>query len=277
MIHDGHTKIIARLHKQFSPRALNIYNPYFEEVGLNAAFILFHNPDPKPLIHGIKDLNFAGAVTVGFETDPEFTKLVDDFDDTSTNVNRIGFIKNVDGRLKGFYQGGQGILFATQNAISLDGKEIVLIGSGNVVRSLLFEIQKRDVKTKKITILNRTVEKLTEIQSEYSVVNDIGGLDKLKNITGDILINASHIGSSQPDVYFTKEIIGRFQAVSDVTFETENTNLINLAKKLGLKLSTGWDMFTYQGLIVLETILDIKIDPVILKKHVVSGLTRNVK
>jgi shikimate 5-dehydrogenase len=61
--------------------------------------------------------------------------------------------------------------------------------------------------------------------------------------------------------------------VVDVTFEKENTNLVSIAKKLGLFVATGWDMFTYQGQVCLEGILKEKVDFNILKKHVVAGLS----
>jgi hypothetical protein len=35
-------------------------------------------------------------------------------------------------------------------------------------------------------------------------------------------------------------------------------------------------MFTFQGQVILESILEMDIDPVILKKHVVSGLSEVV-
>ena len=276
MIHDGNTKIIARLHKQFSPRALNIYNPYFEEAGINAVFLLFYNPDPKPLIDGIKNLGFAGAVTVGFETDPVFAKLVDNYNESSKIVKRVGFIKNFDGKLKGYYQGGRGQLLAIQSVSSLAGKDIIIIGAGNVVKSLLSEIAKLDKLPKSVTVLNRTTDKLKALP-KYDFLKATYGLEKITHIDGDILVNATHLGGSAEDNLYTEGIIKKFEIVSDVTFETENTNLIRLAKKLGKKYATGWDMFTYQGLVVLETILDTKVDPKLLKKHVIAGLSQTVK
>ena len=276
MIHDGNTKIIARLHKQFSPRVLNIYNPYFEETGLNAAFLLFYNPDPKPLVAGIKNLNISGAVTVGFETDAQFAKLVDEYDESSTVVKRVGFIKNITGKLRGYYQGGLGQLLSIESQTSIKNKDLVIVGAGNVVRSLLWEISLRKKFPKSVVVINRTPEKLKDFDN-YKFVKQTGGLDLLIKLSGDVLVNATHLGVREPDTLFTGEIVDKFKIISDVTFEKEDSNLILLAKKLGKKYSTGWDMFTYQGLVVLETILDTKIDPKILKKHVISGLSEVVK
>lgn len=276
MTHDGNTKVIARIHKKFSPRGLNIYNPYFEESGTNAVFLLFYNEDPKPLVAGIKALNMAGAVTVGFETDAEFAKLVDEFNESSQVVNRVGFIKNVGGKLRGYYQGGKGQLMSIQSASPIAGKDLVLVGAGNVIKSLLFEISQLAEAPKSVVVLNRTADKL-EAFKKYSFVKEVGSLDSLGGRSGDILVNATPIGGKEKDDVYTEAIVSKFETVSDVTFETENTNLIQLAKKLNKKCATGWDMFTYQGLVVLETILDAKIDPVMLKKHVVAGLSETVK
>ena len=276
MIHDGKTKVIARLHTKFSPRALNIYNPYFEETGVNAVFLLFQNPDPKPLIEGMKSLGFSGAVSVGFETDPNFAQLMDELDETSKIVGHIGFVKNIEGKLRGFYQGGKGELLAIQSAIDVAGKDIVLVGAGNVAKALVFEMSKLPVLPKSVTILNRTIEKLEGFK-KYPFVKSVGGLEDLQKASGDILVNATPIGVTITDVLYTEDIVKRFIAVSDVTFEKEDTNLVLLAKKLDKKFATGWDMFTYQGLVVLEGILDIKVDPIILKKHVIAGLSQTVK
>lgn len=276
MIHDGNTKVIARLHKQFSPRGLNIYNPYFEETGTNAVFLLFYNSKPKTLVEEIKDLNFTGAVSVGFETDAEFVELIDECDETSKIVNRVGFIKNINGKLRGYYQGGKGQLLSIQSVSNIAGEDLVIVGAGNVVVSLLEEISKLPKLPKSVVVLNRTQEKLNGFK-KYSFVKEVGGLDTLPVRKGNILVNATPFGGKENDTIFNDELIRNFDVVSDVTFETENTNLINSAKKLGKKYATGWDMFTYQGLVVLETILDIKVDPVILKKHVIAGLSQTVK
>lgn len=68
---DESTKILARLHHSPNNRGLSIYNPYFQQKGENAIYILFHNKDPKPLLEGLKNLNISGAIPAGFEKDPE--------------------------------------------------------------------------------------------------------------------------------------------------------------------------------------------------------------
>lgn len=272
------TKIIARFHTKVSPRGLNIYNPYFQEMGINALFILFHNPEPEPLITSMKTLNFSGAVAVGFESNPKLPPLLDEVDDIAKYVGRVGFIYRDGNKYVGSNQGGQGLLRAILQTTSIENKRIVLVGAGNVAKGLLFNIKKQfSSALPKITIVNRTVENAEKLKQDFSMVTDIKSLNDLETLSGDILVNASDLGGSVQDNIYTEGIIKNFKSVADVTFETENTNLVNTAKKLGLEVATGWDMFTYQGQVVLETILNIKIDKEILKKHVVSGLSETVK
>ena len=274
---DEHTKVIGRFHTQASPRGLNIYNPFFQATGMNAVYLLFYNQDPKILIDGMRNLHLAGAITAGFESDSRLPTLLDEIDETATYVGKIGFITNNNGRLKGYNQSGEGLLRSIEKSQSLAGKKMAIVGAGNVVKSLLFTLSKRKVKLPIVTIYNRTPENAEKLVKDFSFVKRFSSLDQIAHATGDILVNISHIGGKEADTLFSEAIVGRFQTIADVTFEKEDTNLISLAKKLGKKYSTGWDMFAYQGQVILETLLDVKVDFNVLKKYVAQGLSKTVK
>lgn len=274
---DENTKVIGRFHSKVSPRGLNIYNPLFQELGINALFLLFYNPEPKILMDGLRGLNFAGAVTVGFETDSRMKSLVDELDESASNVGKVGFVKNIDGLIKGYYQGGEGMYRTILQTGKINNKKIVIVGAGQVAKSLLYCILKKEKSLPSVEVFNRTVENAQELQKEFNFVKSAQNLNNLKMTSGNILVNVSHIGGREKDELFSEGIVSRFETVVDVTFETENTKLIKLAKKLKKKYATGWDMFTYQGQVVLETILDCKIPAEVLKKYVINGLSEVVK
>ena len=269
---DANTKFIARLHTQPNARGLNIYNPYFEETGTNALYVLFYGPDPKKLMNGIRDLNFVGGNTAGFETDHGFAKLIDNFDSSSKFVGHVGYLKNIDGKFVAFYQGGEGLLAAISAKYDLEGKEIVIVGAGNVAGSIIFTMQNKGIKPKKVTLINRTTDKGMVLKKRLTIIDEVKPLSGLNDCKGDILINATPIGVTQPDELYTKDIVNKFETVTDVTFEKEDTNLIDLARKLNKTYITGWDFFTYQGKVMLENLLDTKIDAKVLKKYVEKGL-----
>ncbi len=277
MIIDGETKILARFHTKLSPRGLNIYNPYFEENNVNAAYLLFFNPEPEPLITAMRNLNFAGAVAVGFETNPKLPPLIDELDDIAKYVSRVGFIINKNGKLVGSNQGGEGLLLSVEKNGSIKNKRVVIVGGGNVAKGLLYNISKKYIGSlPEVILVNRTLEKIEILRLDFPMVKDTLPLDALAKVSGDFLINATTIGGGVDDTFYTKEIVNKYSHISDVTFEKENTNLINLAQETGKQFSTGWDMFTYQGQIVLEKVLDIHIDTNKLKTCVIKGLSETV-
>ncbi len=270
------TKVIARLHTKPSPRGLNIYNPFFQESNLNAVYLLFFNPDPAPLISAMRGFNIAGAITAGFESDDRLPSLLDEVDDVSAYTGRVGFITNNGGKLIGSSQGGQGLLRSILKHGHIENKKLVIVGSGNIAKGLLFNIKKQFPDPPEVVLVNRTIEKALSIQRDFSFVTSTKSVTDLSTETGDILVNATDIGGSQADDVYTESIVGNFQTIADVTFETENTNLVNLAKKLNKQFSTGWDMFAYQGQVILESIFHTGIDIGSLRKHVVSGLSEVV-
>jgi len=273
---DENTKIIGRFHTIASPRGLNIYNPYFEETGTNAVYLLFHNKDPKVLVDGMRKLKLAGAITAGFESDTVLPTLLDELDANSKYIGKIGYLTYDNSKVVGHTQGGQGMFKTIKGISPVTNKKFVIVGAGNICKGVLFEIKKSGLECE-VSIYNRDLSKAKSLQNDYSFVKSVSELSQLNQAHGDVLVNLTDIGGSEPDAIFTEEIINNFKAVVDVTFETENTNLITLAKKLRLPVATGWDMFTNQGQVCLEGILKEKVDFNILKKHVVAGLSEVVK
>lgn len=271
------TRYIARLHTKPSPRGLNIYNPFFEEAGLNTLYVLHYDEDPKPLVRGLRDLKFIGGISAGFESNIELPTLLDELDPVSKFVQRVGYIKNANGKLTGYSQGGEGLLRAIQEKCNINNKEVVIVGAGTVSEGLLFNIQEKGLKPTKITLLNRTVEKAEELAKSLNLEIIVKPLSELANTKGDVLVNITDIGGSEEDILYTEAIVQEFSCISDVTFEKEDTNLLNIAKKLNKITASGWDMFTHQGLVILENLFEQKMDVDMFRKHVRKGLSTVVK
>lgn len=273
---DQDTKYIARLHKKASPRGLNIYNPFFEEAGINAIYMLHYNEDPKPLIEGMRNLSYLGGIAAGYENDKEFAALLDELDPISTMLGKVGFVKNIDGKLVGSYQGGIGLLNSIREKYDLTNKDIAIVGAGTVATAMLHQIKQDGIKPKSVTVLNRSVENAEKLGEMNDLVRAVKSIDEISNVQGDILINITDIGGSEPDNLYTEQIVEKFEMVSDVTFEREDTNLLNLAQKLGKSRSTGWDMFSHQAIVILESLFEEKMDVELFRKFVRKGLSEVV-
>lgn len=273
---DENTKVIGRFHKQVSPRGLNIYNPFFQENNINAVFLLFNNENPKVLIDGYRSLALFGAITAGFESDSSLPTLIDEVDDNAKYIGRIGYLSSENGQIIGHAQGGQGMLRTVKRLGDLQNKKIVIVGAGNVAKGLLFNINKEKIKCS-VDIYNKSIEKAEILKNDFDFVENIHPFEKVENSEGDIFVNLTHIGGKVQDISFSDDLLSRFKGIVDVTFEAENTKLIESAKRMNKKYATGWDMFTNQGLVILEDLFKQKFDFDSFKKHVVNGLSQVVK
>ncbi len=266
------TKLIARMHTDKNGTGLDIYNPYFEEVGINAVYMLFRNASAEPLVEGLRNLQLSGAITAGFEHDSNISDLVDECSETVRVSGRVGIITNQNGVLQAHYQGGEGLLAAITEKYDISGKRVVIVGAGAVAKTLVMALSNSTNRPSEIILCNRTDSTAEAIKEQFDNVTSVCSLEDLADTSGDLLVNASRIGSTIDDTFYTQEIVSKCEAVADVTFGTENTNLITLAKQAGLTIVSGWDMFTHQASVVLRELLSHHADIEVLRKHVRNGL-----
>lgn len=269
---DTETKLIARMHTDNNGTGLDIYNPYFEEAGINAVYMLFRNDSAEPLVEGLRNLQLSGAIAAGFEHDANLLNLVDDSSEAAKVAGRIGIITNWDGVLRAHYQGGEGLQAAIAEKYDITGKRVVIVGAGTVAKTLVLALSNSTSKPSEIIICNRTLDTAQAIKDQFNNVTTVRSLEDLGEVSGDLLVNASRVGSTAEDTFYTQGVIDKYQAVADVTFGTENTNLIALARQADLSIVSGWDMFTHQASVVLLEILGHRANINVLRKHVRNGL-----
>lgn len=275
---DEHTKIVARLHREVNFRANSIYNPYLQETGVNALYLLFHNPDPAPLVQGLKNLNLSGAIPAGFEKDPRLVPLMDELGPVAREIKKVGLIVQRNGKNTGYYQGGYGLAESINRLTNISGKRVVFFGAGQVVHATLRVWNLTKTEPKEIVIYNRTIVKGEKLAEKFPSIIDVRPIKELPQAEGDLFVNATYAGSpwgKQDDSLFTERLVKNFNYIADVTFVPLEPRLIKFAKKLKKKYSPGWNMFLYQGKMCLEKILDIKVKEDILAKHIVKDFKTN--
>lgn len=274
MLINTDTKLIGRFHNENNGTGLNIYNPYFEYMGVNVTYLLFIN-EVKPLVEGMRNLVLCGAVTAGFEHSAELFDLVDEVSESAKLTRRIGVIANHKGVLSAHYQGGEGLLGAVLEKIDIKDKKIVIVGAGAVAKSFILALSQNTNRPAGVVIVNRTTENAATLVDEFDFVESVRSLDSLADQKGDILINASRIGSKIPDELFNEDIVRGYQAVADVSFGNPETNLITTARQNGIVSIDGWDMFTHQVAIVLRFCINHEADIQRLRRFVRLGLAKS--
>lgn len=281
MTPDIDTQVLARLHPEPNGRGLNVYNPYFERVGINATYLLFHGADPKPLLDGVRALGISGAVVAGsFEKDPRLPSLLDDVHPISQALGTVGVVVNRGGRLEGVYQGGYGLHDSITSTFGgLQGRRVVLLGAGNVAKALLLVLKESGDIPDDVTIYNRTVGRAEALASDFSFISRVGTLDDfLRDGEGDVLVNVSKLGSAsakEPAMEFSEGVVARFEDIADVVFQPLDPPLARLARAAGRRFAPGYRMFMLQARYVLRYTLGHEMDQDIYERIMIDDFEKN--
>ena len=127
---------------------------------------------------------------------------------------------------------------------NLKDKEVLILGAGGVVPSIIFALNK--MKISKIKISNRTKDKAERLKTIFKNI-EIIEWGEVPNF--DIIINATSVGLKKED-----EINLDFSSTSknkffyDVIYNPSETNFLKIGKSLGNLTLNGKLMFIYQAL-----------------------------
>ena len=122
-------------------------------------------------------------------------------------------------------------------------KEVLILGAGGVVPSIIFALNK--MKVSKIKISNRTKEKADNLKKIFNNI-EIVEWGEVPNF--DMIINATSIGLKKDDeikLDFSK--IGQNKLFYDVIYKPNETNFLKVGKKMGNRIENGKSMFVYQA------------------------------
>ena len=123
-------------------------------------------------------------------------------------------------------------------------KEVLILGAGGVVPSIIFALKK--MKVSKIKISNRTkknAENLKELFKNLEII-EWGEIPKF-----DVIINATSIGLKKDDyINLDFSTISKNSLFYDVIYNPKETNFLKTGKSLGNTILNGKLMFIYQAL-----------------------------
>jgi len=126
----------------------------------------------------------------------------------------------------------------------LKNKEVLILGAGGVVPSIIYSLIK--MKVSRITISNRTKKKAENLKKIYKDLKII----KWGNISNfDMIINATSLGLKKKDslnLDFSSISTNKF--FYDVIYNPSETNFLKTGRELGNKTLNGKLMFIYQAI-----------------------------
>ncbi len=249
---NGTTELIAHIgyptHTFKSPM---IYNPYFEQVGVNAVVVPMgcRPPDYPAFLKSVFTLtNIRGALI----TMPHKVATVGLIDEVTPTVKVAGACNAVkrtaDGRLVGDMFDGAGFVRGVQRkGLNLKGARVLVVGSGGVGSAIaaslagagIGAIALYDVNTASAQALGQRLKTHYPTIEVSTGSNDPAGLD--------LVVNATPMGMNEGDPLPMD--VSRLDArtfVGEVVMRTEMTAFLSAARARGCPVQVGSDMLFEQ-------------------------------
>jgi shikimate dehydrogenase len=244
-------------------------NKAFEIYNLNKIYIPIEviSENLETVVNGIRRMNFDGFnITKPHKI--EIIKYLDEIDDNAKCIGAVNTVTIKDGILKGYNTDGTGFLksFIENTGEKIDGKNIIILGSGGAARAISMTLALNNAN--KIFICNRTYEKAVNLSAEINkhakncsiaipmVYEEIEKVIKMS----DVLINSTSIGM-YPNIDISpleKELLKKNLIVCDIVYNPRKTKLIRDAEEVGCKTVIGLFMLLYQGVEAFELWTDLK-------------------
>lgn len=237
-----------------------MHNISFDLLKLNYIYLPFDVTvsNLKTALKGMIALDFAGF-NVTLPLKEKVGQYLHEISDEASIVGSVNTIVNESGKLYGYNTDVHGIIETIKPyKQSVNGKEVVVIGSGGAARSVLYALIK-NFKPKKIHIVNRTPDKAESLKDYFQTKMSFDNLKSHELVPPDLvdlfrhakmIINTTSIGM-YPEVDDSPTTIEdsfhKDQIVFDVVYNPLKTKLLGLAGKMGAKTLSGLTMFVEQG------------------------------
>lgn len=249
---NGHTELIAHIgYPTHSFKSPMIYNPYFEQVGVNAVVVpMGCKPDDYPaFLKAVFSLtNIRGALI----TMPHKVVTVGLLDEVTPTVKVAGACNAVkrlpDGRLVGDMFDGAGFVRGVlSKGLVLDGARALVVGSGGVGCAIAASLAGAGVAAISLYDVNTaSAEALGQrIRDHYPAItvrtgsNDPAGFD--------LVVNATPMGMNEGDpLPLDVSRLSESTFVGEVVMRTEMTAFLRAAQARGCGVQVGSDMLFEQ-------------------------------
>ena len=197
----------------------------------------------KRLILEIRNKKINGVnVTVPFKK--EVIPFLDELSDEAQSTQSVNTIYIKDNRVMGHNTDIVGFEKSIKKSkYSLKNKEVLILGAGGVVPSIIFALIK--MKVSKIKISNRTKKKAEDLKNFFK---EIEILEWGEVSDFDMIINATSLGLKKQDtINLDLSFISKNKLFYDVIYNPKETNFLKTGRELGHKTLNGKLMFIYQA------------------------------
>ncbi len=222
-----------------------LHNYWIKKNGINGLYNKekLNENDLKKFFLRIKNKEVNGAnITVPFKK--TVISYIDNLSLEAEKTQSVNTVYLENEKIIGHNTDIVGFELAIKDAnYDVKGKEVLILGAGGVVPSIIYALYK--MKALNVTISNRTKAKAQNLKNLF---NDIKIVNWGEVSNFDMIINATSIGLKKEDrlnLDFSKFQNSKF--FYDVIYNPKETNFLKDGKKFGKKTENGKKMFIYQA------------------------------
>ena len=197
----------------------------------------------EKIIAQVKDNKIKGInVTVPFKK--TVIPYLDELSTEAQSTQSVNTIYKKDDKIIGHNTDIFGFETSIKKAeYHLENKEVLILGAGGVVPSIIFSLIK--MKVSKIKVCNRTKEKVENLKKLFRDI-EIIEWGEIPNF--DMIINATSLGlKKEDDLNLDFSLISENKFFYDVIYHPSETNFLKIGRELGNKTLNGKLMFIYQA------------------------------
>lgn len=223
-----------------------VHNQLFKHYRQEGLYLPFHLDRLEPWFRYLdrSRLDFRGfSVTLPFKT--EVTRFVHTADSPVKSINTL--CREGTG-WRGFNSDLAGFLKPLLARVSLAGKEVLVLGNGGVAHTVVAALQQEGAR---VRVVGRDAGRVSRFAAAYGCPHHL--FSELP-IPADICVNTTPVGQA-PDLEASplREDQLCFGLVYDLVYSPEETRLVQMARRQGISVITGMEMFIEQGALQFES------------------------
>jgi len=251
-----------------------MHNAAFDALGLDMCYIAF-KVAPQNLSEAVKAVRALNMLGVNI-TVPHKEKVIPLLDKVDREVSFFGAVNTVvnsDGILTGYNTDGRGFMSSlSEEGISVDGKDIFIIGAGGASRAISYYLSEKASQLSLYDIDRSKAEKLVsdlgKIRNKVFLLNDIKNIGR-----PHIIINATPLGLKPDDpLPLNPDLIAPDMVIYDLVYK--NTKFLQEAEKKGARTLNGSGMLLWQGVLAFELFTGVKPPVDVMRRVLMAGIKK---
>lgn len=216
----------------------------YRALGLDFAYVPFAVTDVEGAMRGVRALGIRG-LGVSMPYKQAVIPLLDALDPIAARIGAVNTIVNDDGRLTGHNTDWIGAVRALEEATSLRGARVLLLGAGGAARAVAFGLAERGAV---VTVVNRDLDKARQLAAAIGCA--AAPLDDATFAAPyEVVVNATSRGMAEVDPRspVPEEMLREGLTVMDIVYKPVVTELVGAARRRGATALHGGRMLLHQA------------------------------